>query len=171
MFAKRKKSPFKGPGLNSAFFHTTVPAALGSPAVVGMGQRQREGSEGHLNRGLKRFGSLGGDSGGRRGNGKRKSLILEEEEEEEAEEEEVRDERANGHRGAGVGFHGGLPEEEEEEDEEEIEEVDAFQSPELDLAKGERVQSITILDEGDEDGDGMTFHDRATTIHKVVDKG
>lgn len=124
MFARRKKSPFKGPMLNPAFFSaTTVPAAFGSPAIVGQGQtRNREGSDGKLNIGLKDF--MGGV--GRRGSAKRKSQIIEEEEEEQQEAEERR-----------IG---------EEDEEEEIEEVDAFQA--IELNKGERVQSITIWNEG-----------------------
>ncbi|EXJ75873.1 CAMK/CAMKL/MARK protein kinase [Cladophialophora psammophila CBS 110553] len=130
MFARRKKSPFKGPMLNSAFFSaSTLPAAFGSPAVVGAG-RNREGSEGKLNLGLKDFMS----GGGRRGSSsKRKNQIIEEEEEDE---------------------HAVIGEEEEED----VEEVDAFQA--VHLNKGERLDSITIwsdaVPEGaaaDDDGD------------------
>ncbi|OAP61850.1 hypothetical protein AYL99_04053 [Fonsecaea erecta] len=102
MFARRKKSPFKGPSLNSAFFSaSTLPAAFGSPAIVGTG-RNREGSDGKLNLGLKDF--MAG--GGRRGsNSKRKSQIIEEEEEDE---------------------HAAIGEEEED-----VEEVDTFQAVHL----------------------------------------
>jgi len=99
VFAKRKKTAFKGPLLNAAFFSgSSVPATVGSPAFVG--GRNREGSDGRMNLGFKEL-------MGRRGSGKRKSQIIEEEEEDEDE--------------AGHGAIG-------EEDEEEIEEVDAFQA-------------------------------------------
>jgi hypothetical protein len=75
MFAKRKKSAFKGPMLNPAFFSgSSLPATVGSPAFVG--GRNREGSDGKMNLGFK-------DLMGRRGSGKRKSQIIEEEEEDE----------------------------------------------------------------------------------------
>ncbi|OCT54343.1 OSK2 protein [Cladophialophora carrionii] len=116
MFARRKKSPFKGPTLNSAFFSaSTIPAAFGSPAVLGGGGRQREGSDGKPNLGLKDF--IGGAH--RKGSSsKRKSQIIEEEEEEEEEQAVV------------------------EEEEDEVEEVEAFQA--IHLNKGERLDSITI---------------------------
>ncbi|KAI1621638.1 serine/threonine protein kinase [Exophiala viscosa] len=120
MFAKRKRSPFKGPMLNPAFFSGgSVPAAFGSPAI--MAGRHREGSDGKTNRALR-------DVVGRRGSGKRKSLIIEEEEED---------------------GEGTLREEDEEED---IEEVETF--PAIELNKGEKVESITIWNEGVEDADG-----------------
>lgn len=127
MFARRKKSPFKGPMLNSAFFATsTTAAALGSPAIVN--NRARESADGHLNVGLKGF--MHGHK--RQNSGKRKSQIIEEEEED--------DYGSSRHR---IG-------EDDEQEEEEIEEVDAFAA--VQLGRGERVQSITILnDSADED--------------------
>ncbi len=123
MFARRKKSPFKGPMLNSAFFSaSTVPAAFGSPALLGAGVRQREGSDGKPNIGLKDL--IGGVH--RKGStSKRKSQIIEEEEEE---DQAVL-----------------------EEEEEEVEEVEAFQA--IHLNKGERLDSITIWNEPFEEGD------------------
>jgi hypothetical protein len=124
MFARRKKSPFKGPMLNPAFFTaSTVPVAFGSPAVVG--SRNRDGSDGHLNLGLRGF--MNGHK--RQNSGKRKSQIIEEEDEDE---------------------HGSNRHQIGEEEDEEIEEVDAFAA--VKLGRGERVQSITILnDPADED--------------------
>ncbi|KEF63015.1 serine/threonine protein kinase [Exophiala aquamarina CBS 119918] len=121
MFARRKKSPFKGPTLNPAFFTaSTIPAAFGSPAIVN--SRNRDESDGHLNLGLK--GLMNGHK--RQNSSKRKSQIIEEEEEDEQ------------HR---IG---------EEEEDEDIEEVDAFAA--VKLGRGERVQSITILNDAiDED--------------------
>lgn len=125
MFARRKKSPFKGPMLSPAVFSaSTVPAAFGSPAIVGI-ERQREGSDGKVNLGLRDF--VGGLN--RRGSAsKRKSQIIEEEEEED-EEEENEDAIA---------------------EEEEVEEVETF--PAIHLNKGERVQSITIWNDAVEEG-------------------
>lgn len=146
MFAKKKRSPFKGPMLNSALFGAGVPASFGSPAIAGSGigadhhPRSREGSDGKMNRALG-FGSIGGGGGGGTGalgrrtssgrekGGRRKSQIIEEEEEEEGGEEEG-------------------------EPSDEVEEVDAFQA--VELGKGERVQSITIWNDDenqDEAGD------------------
>jgi hypothetical protein len=122
MFARRKKSPFKGPMLNSAFFSASaIPAAFGSPALLGGATRQREGSDGKPNLGLKDF--VGGTTSvNRKGsNSRRKSQIIEEEEENE--EQAVL----------------------EEEDEEEVEEVETFQA--VHLNKGERLDSITIWNE------------------------
>jgi hypothetical protein len=129
MFAKRKKSPFRGPTLNPAFFSaSSLPAAFGSPAVVTA--RHREGSDGRMNLGLKDF------MGKRGGSGKRKSQIIEEEE-----DEGDQDGQGNGHiDGRALG-----------EEEEEIEEVDAFQA--IQLNKGERVQSITIWNDAVEDAE------------------
>lgn len=96
MFARRKKSAFKGLSINSGFFGSSIGhigPGLGSPLI-----RPREGSDGKVNLGLRdamRRGSAGGKGG------KRKSQIIEEEEEDE-------DGLAEG------------------EDGEEIEEVDAF---------------------------------------------
>lgn len=121
MFAKRKRSPFKGPMLNPAFFSAgSVPAAFGSPAIVA--GRHREGSDGKTSRALR-------DVVGRRGSQKRKSQIIEEEEEDAEQHHTLR--------------------EEEEEEEDEVEEVEAFQA--IELNKGERVESITIWNEGVED--------------------
>lgn len=89
--------------LNSAIFTASnLPAVLGSPAIVGGGVRQREGSDGKPNLGLKDYFGVR-----RKGStSKRKSQIIEEEEEDE-----------HGH---------GIVEEEEE-----VEEVDAFQTVHL----------------------------------------
>ncbi|KAK5293405.1 hypothetical protein LTR99_009851 [Exophiala xenobiotica] len=134
MFTKRKRSPFKGPMLNAAFFSAgSVPAAFGSPAVV-VGGTDREGSDGKMNHAFGSFLSAGSGVGvGRRASGKgsrRKSQIIEEEEED------------------GLG-HGVIGEEEEDE----VEEVDAFQA--VELGKGERVQSITIWDDVEGEGDDV----------------
>ncbi|KIV94688.1 hypothetical protein PV10_02432 [Exophiala mesophila] len=137
MFARRKKSPFKGPGLNAAFFSGSgVPAAIGSPAIVN--NRHREGSDGSINRGFR------GMTNGlhRPDTGKRKSQIIEEEEEDDY----------PGHGGGGLEGH---------DEEDEIEEVDAF--PAVKLGRGERVQSITILDEDDDAVDEDVFNSRTTT--------
>ncbi|OAG42091.1 hypothetical protein AYO21_03545 [Fonsecaea monophora] len=102
MFARRKKSPFKGPMLNSAFFSaSSLPVAFGSPAIAGAG-RHREGSDGKLNLGLKDFVAGGGR---RNSSSKRKNQIIEEEEEDEQ---------------AVIG-----------EDDEDVEEVDAFHAVHL----------------------------------------
>lgn len=74
--------------------------------------------------------------------GKRKSQIIEEEEEDDY-----------------VGRGGGGLEGQDEE--EEIEEVDAF--PAVQLGRGERVQSITILDDDDDEVDEDVFNSRNTT--------
>lgn len=81
MFARRKKSAFKGPSLNSSFFGSVVGSAQGSPMV-----RNREGSEGRLNLGLR---DLARRSSGAKRNSRRKSQIIEEEEEEDVEEVEA----------------------------------------------------------------------------------
>jgi hypothetical protein len=76
MFARRKKSAFKGPMLNSGFFGSSIGyygPGHGSPAI-----RPREGSEGRMNIAL-RDGVRRGSAGGK----KRRSQIIEEEEEEE----------------------------------------------------------------------------------------
>jgi len=119
MFARRKKSPFKGPMLNSAFFGMSIGPGVASPVP-----RPREASDGKLNLGLR---NLARRAGSTAGSGERKSQIIEEEDEE-------------GH----------------DDGDEEVEEVDVF-SP-VDLAKGERVQSITIWDdpvEAEHDGVGL----------------
>jgi serine/threonine protein kinase len=123
MFARRKKSPFKGPVLNSAFLASGIPAAIGSPAFFGS-QRPREGSDGKPNLGLRDVGSANHQRQGSKS--KRKSQIIEEEEEEEDEQQ-----------------GGTLLEEDEDE---EVEEVDDF--PAVQLGKGERLNSITIWNDG-----------------------
>lgn len=102
MFAKRKKSAFKGPMLSPALFANPSHAPSFGSSVFVAG-RNREGSDGKMNLGFK-------DLMGRRGSGggKRKSQIIEEEEEDEG-------------GGRTIG----------EEDEEEIEEVDAFPAIQL----------------------------------------
>jgi hypothetical protein len=106
VFARRKKSAFKGPALNGALFGLNVGSGQASPSL-----RAREGSAGRLNLGLH---DLNRSASGQSNKVRRKSQIIEEEEE-------------------------------EDEDEEAIEEVDAFDP--VDLARGERVHSITIWDD------------------------
>ena len=122
MFARRKKSPFKGPMLNSATFSaSTIPAAIGSPAFLGSGVRQREGSDEKPSLGLKGF--IGNVH--RKGStSKRKSQIIEEEEEDDPTVLE--------------------------EEEEEVEEVESFSD--VQLGKGERLSSITIWNDAVEEG-------------------
>lgn len=154
MFARRKKSAFKGPSLNAGLFGQTVAAPVGSPAVFG---RNRESSDGTSNRLFGRrkasssvgaavagAGAVAGATGtmnlgipeeDERLAGKRKSVIVEED------EEEAEDAYPNGV----------LAEEEENEDEDdeaaedEVEEVDAFDDPVL--HRGERLDSITFIDD------------------------
>lgn len=145
MFARRKKTAFKGPSLNAGLFgQNGIGPSLGSPAVFG---RNREGSDGTTNRLFGRrkggksveaaiagAGVMAGATGAmslgipeeEEGAGKRKSVIVEEDEEE-AENE----------------YNNGVLAEEDEE--EEIEEVDAFDEPIL--SRGERLDSITFIDE------------------------
>lgn len=106
VFARRKKSAFKGPALNGAMSGLNVGGAQASPSL-----RNRDGSAGRLNLGLS---DLNRSASGRSNKARRKSQIIEEEEE-------------------------------DEENEEAIEEVDAFDP--VDLARGERVHSITIWDD------------------------
>jgi hypothetical protein len=111
VFARRKKSAFKGPVLNGALLGLNLGSGQPSPSL-----RAREGSAGRLNLGLH---DLNRSTSGRSNKAQRKSQIIEEEE--------------------------------EDENEEAIEEVDAFDP--VDLARGERVHSITIWDDalrGDE---------------------
>ena len=108
VFARRKKSAFKGPALNGALFGLNVGAGQASPLL-----RAREGSAGKLNLGLH---DLNRSASGRSNKARRKSQIIEEEEEEE-----------------------------DDENEEAVEEVDTFDP--VDLARGERVHSITIWDD------------------------
>jgi hypothetical protein len=80
VFARRKKSAFKGPALNSGLFGLNVGSAQASPSL-----RNREGSAGRLNLGLH---DLNRSTSGRSNKARRKSQIIEEEEEEEEEENE-----------------------------------------------------------------------------------
>ena len=138
LFAKRKKSPFKGPMLNSSLFGNLTTAPMGSPAV-GAGGGGRVASDNRFNMGLREFArrargsdaSNGGNSVGKAG--RRKSNIIEEEEEEEEGEEGMV-----------------AP----EEDEEAVEEVDEFSDVEEGLMRGERVHSIVVWDEFDIEGQG-----------------
>lgn len=115
LFARRKKSPFKGPMLNSGAFATTGataafgPGGPGSPALFARG---REASAGHINMGLLDVRSQRAPK-----QAQRKSMVITEEDEDE-------DELA-------------------EEDEEVVEEVEEF--PPIDLGRGERVDSIIYL--------------------------
>ncbi|EXJ81420.1 CAMK/CAMKL/MARK protein kinase [Capronia epimyces CBS 606.96] len=162
MFARRKKSPFKGPMLNPAFFSaSTLPAAVGSPAIVS--GRNREGSAGKINLGLRDFVGRRGSGAGLgvgagAGSGKRKSQIIEEEDED---EDNV---AANGGR---TGVLDEDAEGAEDEDEDEIEEVDAFHA--IELNKGERVQSITIWNDAVEEGDEEAY--TGERRQEVVGKG
>jgi hypothetical protein len=157
MFARRKKSAFKGPSLNAGLFGQAVSQPMGSPAVFG---RNREGSDGTSSKlfGRKKGGTASGvgsavagagavaratgamnlgiaeeeeEQGGGAGVGgsKRKSVIVEEDEEEEEEQYQ----------------HNGILEEEEED--EEVEEVDDFEEPVVDVSRGERLDSITFIDD------------------------
>ena len=111
VYARRKKSAFKGPMLNGALFGLNVGSGQPSPMV-----RAREGSAGRLSLGLH---DLNRDTGGASKATQRKSQIIEEE---------------------------------EEDDEEAIEEVDAFEP--VDLARGERVHSITLWNDEVNEGQG-----------------
>lgn len=86
MFARRKKSAFKGPMLNSGTLGNggNIGAGLGSPAIFGNAGRVREASASHLNMGLL-------DARPQRAARapQRKSLIITEEDEELAEEEDI----------------------------------------------------------------------------------
>jgi hypothetical protein len=104
VFARRKKSAFKGHALNGALFGLNGGTAQASPSL-----RAREGSVGRLNLGVH---DLNRSTSGRSNKAQRKSQIIEEE---------------------------------DEENEEAIEEVDAFDP--VDLARGERMHSITIWDD------------------------
>lgn len=81
MFARRKKSAFKGPMLNSSFFGSIVGPGHASPMI-----RNREGSDTRLNFGLR---DLTRRSSGAKRSTRRKSQIIEEEEEEDVEEVET----------------------------------------------------------------------------------
>jgi len=125
MFARRKKSPFKGPMLNPSALarndHLT-PNGLGSPALFT--NRNREPSAGQLNMGLLDVASR---RAAKRAPQQRKSMVITEEEEEEEPDETA------------------IIEDEEEESE--IEEVDAF--PPVHLRRGESVHSIIFLNDPD----------------------
>ena len=147
MFARRKKSPFKGPMLNSAFFSASaIPAAFGSPAILGAGVRQREGSDGKPNPGLK---DVVGGGVNRKGSTskRRKSQIIEEEEEDE--EEAVL--------------------EQGEEEDEDVEEVEAFQA--VHLGRGERLDSITIWNDAAGEGVEEEDEDEGNAHENVRPKG
>ena len=128
LFAKRKKSPFKGPMLNSGLFGSSTSAPVVSPAL-GV---SRPSSDNRL-LGLRDFARKG------RGNNsdadavakasRRKSNVIEEEEEEEED--------------AAVGMTLA------EEDEEAVEEVDEFSDVEEGLGRGERVHSVVMWDESE----------------------
>jgi Protein kinase domain len=77
VFARRKKSAFKGPTLNTSLFAHSVPGGLGTPGLRG---REEIGPERHL--GVRR--SMSGRSRSR----KRGSVVIEEEEEEDEDEVE-----------------------------------------------------------------------------------
>ncbi len=77
VFARRKKSAFKGPMLNTSLFGHSVPGGLGTPGLRG---RVDSGPERHL--GVRR--SVSGRSRSR----KRGSVVIEEEEEEDEQEVE-----------------------------------------------------------------------------------
>ena len=77
VFARRKKSPFKGAMLNSGLFGLSIGPGQASPAI-----RSREGSAGRLNLGLQ---DLRGTGSVRSRGNRRKSQIIEEEEEGEEE--------------------------------------------------------------------------------------
>ena len=130
MFAKRKKHTFKGPTLNSAAFFGLGSAGQGkiSPGPKDLTPpfmpREREGSDGKLNLGLR---DLARRASGKGPSSRRKSQIIEEEDEEEH------------HR------HSNILEEDEEE--EEIEEVEAFSPIEADMERGEMIQSVNIWED------------------------
>lgn len=118
LFARRKKSPFKGPMLNSSAFGTTPASSFGSggPGSPALFARGREASAGHLNIGL-----LDVRPQRPAKPTQRKSMVITEEDEDEDEDALV------------------------EEDEEAIEEVEEF--PPIDLGRGERVDSIIFVDD------------------------
>jgi hypothetical protein len=133
MFAKRKKHTFKGPMLNSAAFFGlgSVGESKSSPGPKGLTPsfmpRDREGSDGKLNLGLR---DIARRASGKGGSSRRKSQIIEEEDEEDH------------HRHSNI-----LEEDEErEEEDEDVEEVDAFSPIEADLEKGETIHSVNIYD-------------------------
>ncbi|ETN38512.1 uncharacterized protein HMPREF1541_06547 [Cyphellophora europaea CBS 101466] len=156
MFARRKKTAFKGPNLSAGLFGQSVTAPLGSPAIFG---RQREGSDGTTNRifGRRKSGNAVGAAVAGAGAGagaatlgipeeqeetpgKRKSVIVEEDEEE---EEAAMNHHSSRNRPAHA--HSGILEEEDEEEDEDVEEVDTFDEPVL--HPGERLDSITFIED------------------------
>lgn len=85
MFARRKKSPFKGPMLSAGSFSNSGnagPAALGSPAIFSSTGKTREVSASHMNMGLLDVRPQRAARGPQR-----RSLIITEEEEEPEEED------------------------------------------------------------------------------------
>jgi serine/threonine protein kinase len=166
LFAKRKKSAFKGPMLYSSLFGHNAGAPLGSPAVgisrLGSGsgvgltglrdlaRRARGGGSTEATlaaHGISRGAGLGVGVKEQR----RKSNIIEEEEEEDDEEET----RAWA---AGVGDRRVSNVLEEDDEDEAVEEVDEFSDVEMTLGRGERVDSVVIYDDpaspGLDDGSG-----------------
>jgi serine/threonine protein kinase len=133
IFAKRKKHTFKGPMLNSAAFFglgsvgesKNFPKPSLTPSFM---PRDREGSDGRLNLGLR---DIARKASGK-GSSRRKSQIIEEEDEEESQR------------------HSNIMEEDEEgeeEEEDDVEEVEAFSPVEADLERGEMIHSINIWDD------------------------
>jgi serine/threonine protein kinase len=146
MFAKRKKSAFKGPHLTAGLFTQPSGPSPGSPALFG---RNREGSDHSTSRlfGRNKKAATSGAPAGMHGGslaipeepntpGKRKSVIVEEDED----EEEDATAPAHSHR------RSMLAEEDEDADDDDlpVEEVDAFDDPVL--YRGERLDSITYID-------------------------
>jgi serine/threonine protein kinase len=144
MFARRKKSAFKGPQLNAGLFGQQIGGSMGSPAVF---NRQREGSDGKTNLLFgRRKGSNVTDEAPASSNStprlgipeeptpsKRKSVIVEEDEDEEETPAPP----------GSLGSRNGMLTEEDEEDL--VEEVDNWDEPVL--RKGERLDSITFIDD------------------------
>lgn len=137
IFAKRKKHTFKGPMLNSAAFFGlgSVGEGKSSPGFKSLTPsfmpRDREGSDGKLNLGLR---DIARRASGKGGTSRRKSQnqIIEEEEDEE-----------ESHRHSNI-----LEEDEEDEEgEDEVEEVEAFSPVEADLERGETIHSVNIWDD------------------------
>ena len=143
MFARRKRSAFKGPQLtSSSLFGNSIgvaPLTVGSPALF---DRHRIGSGERLNLGLRDPNRRG--SGARRGKDRRKSQIIEEEEEEQ--DEDGDQEREDGDTVTGTG-EGANEVEEEEDEEDDIEEVEAFSPITVDESRGEMVHSVTVWEE------------------------
>ena len=145
MFARRKRSAFKGPQLtSSSLFGNSIgvaPLNVGSPALF---DRHRIGSGERLNLGL-RDPNRRGSGGARRGKDRRKSQIIEEEEEEEEPDEDGDQEREDGDTVPGIDENAIEVEEDEEEDD--VEEVEAFSTITVDESRGETVHSVTVWEE------------------------